>query len=131
MTTSTMAPAPSPEAVEALYATGHWLYSQARFTDAQGVFRALVYVAPEDERGWLALGACHEAVDEDDAAFDLYAAAASVTSAPRCEIARARILRRRGDDAEARKALDEVARLAEGHHDHELRGLVEAERGRP
>lgn len=130
MTTSMFAPAPSPGAVEALYATGHWLYTLERFDDAKDVFRALIHVAPEDERGWLALGACHEAADQHDIAFELYDAATSLASAPRCDIARVRILRRRGLESEARRTLDEVARLAECQHDHELRSLVAAERGR-
>lgn len=129
---NTIAPAqPSPEAVEALYATGHWLFTQARIGDAQGVFRALVYVAPEDERGWLALGACYESEGDDDVALELYAAASAVTTAPLCDVARARILRKRGDGAAARHTLDEVARLAEGRRDHQTLALVHAERGRP
>jgi tetratricopeptide (TPR) repeat protein len=123
---------PSQSAIEALYATGHWLYSQDRFTHAQNVFRAMVHLAPRDERGWLALGACHEAADQHDIALELYSAAVSVAqTAPRCEIARSRILRRRGLDREARFALEEAARIAEELRDEELRRLVAAERRRP
>jgi tetratricopeptide (TPR) repeat protein len=121
---------PSPGAIEALYATGHWLYTQERVADAQNVFRALIHVAPNDERGWLALGACHELHGEQDIAFELYDMASSVVEAPRCGIARARILRARGLEREARQALDEVARLAASLHDDELRHLVELERRR-
>jgi len=48
--------ATSTRAVEALYATGHWLLSQERIAQAIVVFRAMIHVAPHDERGWLALG---------------------------------------------------------------------------
>jgi tetratricopeptide (TPR) repeat protein len=130
MNMQTIAPSPSPGALEALYATGHWLYSQDRFTHAQSVFRAMIHIAPEDERGWLALGVCHEALDQHDIALELYTAAASVASAPRCELARARILKKRGLDLEARKAIDHAGRIADYTRDDELRKLVAAERGR-
>ena len=123
---------PSPGAIEALYATGHWLYFQDRFGHAQSVFRALIHIAPEDERGWLALGACHEALDQHDIALELYSAAGSVVpTAPRCELARARILRKRGRVTEARHAVEEAARIADELRDDELRALVAAERRAP
>lgn len=131
MTTNGNLGQPSAGAIEALYATGHWLYTQERVADAQNVFRALIHVAPHDERGWLALGACHEVHGEHDIAYELYDMASSVGEAPRCGIARARILRERGLEREARQALDEVAQLAASQHDDELRWLVEAERRRP
>jgi tetratricopeptide (TPR) repeat protein len=125
-------PQPSPAAIEALYATGHWLYSQDRFGHAQSVFRALIHIAPADERGWLALGACHESLDQHDIAMELYAAAGSVVpTAPRCELARARILRKRGFTAEAREAVEEAAKIADELRDDELRALVAAERRAP
>jgi tetratricopeptide (TPR) repeat protein len=119
---------PSPGAIEALYATGHWLYSQDRFAHAQSVFRAMIHIAPHDERGWLALGACHEAIDQHDIALELYTTAVGVATAPRCELARARILRMRGLNGEARRALEQAARIAEHTRDDELRRLVAAER---
>ncbi len=64
--------APPLGAFEAFYAAGHWLYSQRRFEDAVTVFRAVIRLAPSDERGWLALGACHEALDRHDVALELY-----------------------------------------------------------
>ena len=132
MMMQSVAPQPSPGAIEALYATGHWLYSQDRFSHAQSVFRALIHLAPGDERGWLALGACHEALDQHDIALELYVAAGSVVhTTPRCELARARILRRRGLVSEAREAVDEAARIADELRDDELRKLVAAERRRP
>jgi tetratricopeptide (TPR) repeat protein len=120
---------PSTGALEALYATGHWLYCQDRFAHAQNVFRAMVHLAPRDERGWLALGACHEAVDQHDIAMELYSAAIDMADvAPRCELARARILRQRGRDREALEAIEEAARIAEEIRDDELQRLVAQER---
>jgi tetratricopeptide (TPR) repeat protein len=129
MISSTMASGPSPGAVEALYATGHWLYSSERFAHAQSVFRAMIHLAPGDERGWLALGACYEALGDAAAALELYALAAADTVAPRCLLARARILRRHGLEAEARAAVREASRIAEHQRDHELRRLVATEAG--
>ncbi len=131
MNMSALAPRPTPRAIEALYATGHWLYSQDRFAHARSVFRAMIHLAPEDERGWLALGACHEAMDQHDVALEIYRTAVGAATAPRCELARARILRRRGQEAEARLALEEAARIAENTRDDELRRLVAAERSQP
>lgn len=119
----------SPRAIEALYATGHWLYSQLRIEQAMPVFRAMIHISPHDERGWLALGACHEAEDQPEIALEIYGAATAVApAAPRCELARARLLLARGMAREARAALDEAARIADQLHDDELRALVATER---
>jgi tetratricopeptide (TPR) repeat protein len=122
----------SPGAIEALYATGHWLYSQLRIEQAMPVFRAMIYIAPEDERGWLALGACHETQDQSEVALEIYGAATAVApKAPRCELARARILYAQGMRHEAEQALAEAARIAEQMHDDDLSALVAIERRRP
>lgn len=119
----------SPRSIEALYATGHWLYSQLRIAHAMPVFRAMIHIAPHDERGWLALGACHETQDQSEIALEIYGAATAVApAAPRCELARARLLFARGMDREARDALAEAARIAEQLHDDDLRALVALER---
>jgi tetratricopeptide (TPR) repeat protein len=124
------APPVSPAAVEALYATGHWLYTQRRFADAVTVFRAMVHVAPLDERGWLALGTTHQAQDEDDTALELYEAAIRMTRrAPRCQLARARILRQRGLHGQALDIAAEAARDAGDQGDDELLAIIAAEWG--
>jgi tetratricopeptide (TPR) repeat protein len=129
MSTTMQPPPVSPNAIEGLYATGHWLYSQDRLEHARSVFRAMIHIAPHDERGWLALGACHEAQGQQDIAFELYGAAvASASTAPRCELARARILRQRGQQDEALEAIEEAGRLARELRDDELQALVAAER---
>jgi cytochrome c-type biogenesis protein CcmH/NrfG len=120
------------DAIEALYATGHWLYSQERYKDAACVFRAMVHVSPRDERGWLALGACHEALDQASIALEMYGTARVIARpAPRCEIARARVLRARGEDDLADAALNHAEQIAEAQDDDEVRALVRFERGRP
>jgi tetratricopeptide (TPR) repeat protein len=125
--------APPPlTAVEAFYAAGHWLYAQDRFEDAATVFRAVIRLAPTDERGWLALGACHEALDRLDVALELYGEARRVASvAPRCGLARARILRSRGLADDARAAFAEAELAARDIDDDELHALIASERSRP
>lgn len=132
MADRTSSSAPPPRAVEALYATGHWLYSQQRIAHALVVFRALIHLAPEDERGWLALGACHEAHGQHDIALRLYDSARALSgAAPRCELARSRILRARGLEDAADEALQQAARIADERRDDDLQTLVAAERSRP
>lgn len=118
----------SHQALEALYATGHWLLVHARYRDAASVFRAMVQCAPDDERGYLALGACHEAIHQASIALEIYDVAAKAGMvAPRCHIARARLLRTLGRDDEAEAALD-AARLS-ASSDEDLCDLIADERG--
>jgi tetratricopeptide (TPR) repeat protein len=125
---SPILPPASENAVEALYATGYWLFMQRRTAHALAVFRGLVHLAPRDERGWLALGACYEAQEQPDHALALYEWAAQMHGgAPRCEVARARILRSRGHVLQARGALAEAARIAHETHDEELGAIVATE----
>jgi Flp pilus assembly protein TadD len=126
-------PPASAAAIEALYATGYWLFTRGDVAHAQSVFRAMIHLAPHDERAWLALGACYEAERQPDLALSLYGSATEMASAPRCEIARARILRSRGREHEARRALARAAISAHELQDEELHELVESEwaGGRP
>jgi predicted Zn-dependent protease len=115
-------------AVDALYATGYFLFAEDQVTHARSVFRGMIHLAPDDERGWLALGACYEP-QYPDLALRLYEAARqSAPFAPRCELARARILRSRGRLAEARQALAEAARGARQARDAELQSVIARER---
>jgi predicted Zn-dependent protease len=114
--------------VDALYATGYFLFAEDQLTHARSVFRGMIHLAPDDERGWLALGACYES-QYPDLALRLYEAARqSAPFAPRCELARARILRSRGRLFEARQALAEAARGAREARDAELQSVIARER---
>jgi tetratricopeptide (TPR) repeat protein len=114
--------------VESLYATGHWLLLQKRYDDAARVFRAMALTRPEDERAWLALGTCHEALDQPDVANELYLVAATVAApAVRCAIARARMLRAL-DPRAARDAFEDAWHLALDHGEEELAALADHER---
>ena len=59
-----LSPDERARALEGIYATAHWLLGRERFKDAADVFRAMVTAAPEDERGWVGLGMCHEGADQ-------------------------------------------------------------------
>jgi tetratricopeptide (TPR) repeat protein len=114
-------------AVEALYATGYFLFAERQLTHARAVFRGMIHLAPHDERGWLALGACYEA-QHPDWALRLYEAARQSTAgAPRCDLARARILRSRGRLSEARQALSEAAQGAQRVRDADLQAVIARE----
>jgi len=118
----------STSTVEGLYATGYWLFTQQRIAHALAVFRAMIHLSPYDERGWVAAGACYEAQDHPDLALDVYSSSLRViVRAPRCQLARARILRSKGRTKEAESALLEAARAASRMGDIDLRALVLAE----
>ncbi len=117
------------EALEALYATGHWLLGQERFKDAADVFRAMATAKPEDERGWLGLGQAHEGATHRVIAREMYVTGVSLAKSGRCAIALARLLREHGDDAEAAEAIDCADSFARDLDDEELAALVAYERG--
>jgi tetratricopeptide (TPR) repeat protein len=118
-------------ALEGLYATGHWLHSRARYRDASAVFRVIVLCLPDEERGYLALGACHEGLGQDAIALELYnMATLSIPAAPRCHVARAKILRRSGMEEHADAALEEAERIALEQGDEHLIALVASARAR-
>jgi tetratricopeptide (TPR) repeat protein len=125
-------PPSASAAIDALYATGHWLFSQERYRDASSVFRAMLACAPDDERGWLALGACHEKNGQPVLALELYGVG-RVLAKPsgRCEVARSRVLRERDQTEQATEALDQAQKIADETGDDELLALVARERSTP
>jgi hypothetical protein len=112
-------------AIEVLYATGHWLLSNARPTEAAEMFRLMTLTKADDERGWLALGACHEAIGQPRIAIELYRIAV-IAAAPavRCTIARGRALRALAADDEAVEAFDMAHELATSAGETELAALA-------
>lgn len=115
------------DAIEALYATGHWLVSMGRASEAKDVFRTMLVVAPRDERGWLGLGHAHEALDEVVAAAKLYALArATLPESVKSHLAYGRVMRAEGHDDAADAALSIAVELASERDD--LLHLVEHER---
>jgi len=117
------------QAVEALYATAHWLLGQARYKDAAEVFRAMCKVEPEDERGWLGLGQAHESAGQRVIAKEMYLTGVTLAHGGRCAIALARVLREMGNDGDAAAAVDFADELAKDTDDEALAALVAWERG--
>ena len=116
-------------AVEGLYATGHWLLQQERFKDAADVFRAMISVAQEDERGWVALGMCHEGIEQYEIAREIYGAGCTLAKpAVRCALALTRVLRKLGRDEDVQEALDMAEGMLESTDDELAAQLVAEER---
>lgn len=116
------------KAIEGLYACGHALLEQKRYADAAGVFRAMVVAAPLDERGWLALGMCHEAAGQVAIALEMWSVAVQSGPAVRCAIARAKTLRTLGRDAEAEQMLDAAQEALAVRDEDDLEALLEQAR---
>lgn len=115
----------SSQTIEALYATGHWLFAQNRHAEASEVFRVMAMSKPDDERAWLALGTCHERIGQPRLAVELYGVAASVAApAIRCAIARGRVLRSLDEDDAARRAFETAYEEAIACGDEDLAGLA-------
>lgn len=122
-------------AVEAVYATGYWLLARDRVAEAAAALRLMVRAEPNDERGWLGLGECHERIGQARIAAELYGAgsvAASRIGGPsvRCLLARARVLRSLCRDEEADAALEAAASGAQELNDGALSALVAQDRTR-
>jgi hypothetical protein len=122
------------EAIEAIYATAHWLLGRDRVSEAATVLRTFLLLAPNDERAWLGLGACHERIEQPLIALELYGAGSVVTrgTAPtsvRCQLARSRVLRDLGREDEAADAIDLAIAAAEASNDDALLALATRERG--
>jgi hypothetical protein len=117
------------QAIEALYATGHWLLGQDRFKDAADVFRAMATAQSDDERGWLGLGQAHEQAGQRIIAREMYLTGVTLARGGRCAVALARLLREIGHDADAAEVIDFADSVAKDSDDEALAALVAYERG--
>jgi Flp pilus assembly protein TadD len=123
------APPSERETADSLYLVGLWLLQRQRYRDAAAVARALVRHAPYDERSWLILGACHEQSEQTELALEMYGVGRALAApAPRCELARARLLRAHGMHGEASDAYSLAAGAAAQVADDDLAHLIECER---
>lgn len=105
---------------DALYSAGHHLLGQNRIDDASTLFRTMLLADSEDERGWLALGACHEQLEQDEMAEQLYGAGAQIARTKvRLLVAVARLFSK-NDDARAELALEAASDLARTEEEEEL-----------
>lgn len=116
-------------AIESLYALGHWLITQDRYPDAATVLRLMLRAAPTDERGWLALGLCHERLGQHEVALEIYGGGA-VAGEPSalCHLARFRTLWEVDRMQEADEAIEIAREIAETQDDSDLVAQVDAER---
>jgi hypothetical protein len=133
-TTPGAAPSRS-RAIEAIYATAHWLLAREHARDAAKVFRFMLQLAPRDERGWLGLGECHERIDQPRVAAELYGAGSVIAAPPgrvsvRCLIARARTMAKLGRSGDVEWTLNAAERAAAEQADEQLVDFVAAERRR-
>jgi Flp pilus assembly protein TadD len=120
------------KAVDAIYAAGHFLFTNDRVPEALDVFRTMLLAAPTDDRGWLGLGACHESIGEDDRALDIYRVARrAISRRARIEIALARSLRARGDLGDASDAYARAADFAAAEERTDLLVVIEQESTMP
>lgn len=115
----------STSSIESLYKTAHWLVQSERYADAACVFRAMMIGRPEDERGWLGLGACHEQLGDKNLALDLYETARTIAApAPRCELALAKLHLERGEWKDAENALSHAISIAPPEAANEITDLA-------
>jgi len=116
------------DTIEKIYGLGFWLHARGRYADAALAFRTMLRTAPTDERGWLALGACHEKIEQPRVALQLYDWGARVArDSTRCHLARARLFARLDRPSDAAEAADAALRVAEEKGDDDLVAFVRAE----
>lgn len=83
---------------DALYAAGHYLLERERLDDASVLFRTMLLADARDERGWLALGSCHEQLEQSAMAEQLYCAGVQIArSKVRLLVAVSRLFVNEGD----------------------------------
>jgi tetratricopeptide (TPR) repeat protein len=116
-------------AIELLYRDGFRLHKEERYIEASALFRTMLRVAPTDERGWLALGDCHEKLGQRKIALELYSAGSvAADPAPLCLLSRFRTLYDMSQHEEARRAYGRAFEIATAIGDETLLSRIEKER---
>jgi tetratricopeptide (TPR) repeat protein len=102
------------------------------YREAASVFRIMLLSAPHDERGYVALGSCHEGLGQEEIALTIYETAidTAATSAL-AHVARGRLLLGCDQRELAEEAFDEAERQAELEDNDYARALVALERRGP
>jgi tetratricopeptide (TPR) repeat protein len=97
------------KALDTLYAAGHYFLQKNRVQDALVFFRMMLVTGPEDERGFLAMGHCHELLGSQDLAMEIYGTGVQIAKKKvRAFCACARIAERTGDSDKADQILAEA-----------------------
>ena len=68
----------SKDQLENLYSLGYGLYNSANFQDAKTVFQALCIYDNLDDRFWMGLAGCRQALNDYQGAVDAYSMAGTV-----------------------------------------------------
>ncbi len=118
----------SPQRVSAIYTKGKQLLECSKHRDAAVVFRLMVYVAPADERGWLGLGLCHEGLNQELVARELYSLGASATSSAKCFLACARLLARSDQSDLAQEQFEKAIHFATEREEWDIVSLATKEK---
>lgn len=112
---------------ELVYCRGFALHAEGRYAEAADAFRVMLQIAPTDERGWLALGDCHEKAGQQRVALEIYGAGSiAAQPAPRCLISQFRVLHDLGRFVEADAVLNDAELLSA--EDEQLSKIVSDER---
>jgi tetratricopeptide (TPR) repeat protein len=116
-------------AIEAFYKEGFRLLADERYEAAAAFFHAMLQTAPTDERGWVALGECHERLGQPRIALELYSAGSiAARPAPRCLLSRFRALYDMNQFSEAQCAYDQALQIAASRGDETFGFVLENER---
>jgi len=115
------------EQLEAFYAVGKLLYDQGAIRRAAEIFRYVLSVDARRANAWLALGACHEQLDDLEIAASLYEFGFRVSGHdPELGLLGARARAAVGDLTEAAELLEAVAELGLDEQQRERLAAVRA-----
>ncbi len=109
--------------IESLYALAYNLYNSANFEDAHTVFQALCIYSNLDERFWMGLAGCRQAMKNYQGAIDAYGMASAMQKfeQPDPFIHAARCCIKLGKKAEAIKALEGGIALCKDNNPDQLK----------
>ena len=108
----------SNDQIEALYTLAYNLYTSGNFADAGTVFQALCLYKQNDQRFWMGLGGCRQALGEYQGAIDAYSMAGAVAllNEPEPFLFGAQCYIRMGDKENALGALRGLMTLGDPEH---------------
>ncbi|MBP9112727.1 MAG: hypothetical protein KBF88_07945 [Polyangiaceae bacterium] len=111
----------SPVAADDLYALGHSFLSHDESKRALVAFRAMLMVAPQDERAWIGLAQAHAMLCDIGVALELFGAGMVACRSARAGLMRARLLETEGRTRELNDTLVHVSSLVDDNTDADVR----------